>query len=42
MTGDWVLACRADQACIEEREEVDIIDEAGDGIGLGAFWNQSR
>jgi hypothetical protein len=31
------LACRADHACIEDLDEVDIIDDAGDGMGLGWF-----
>jgi hypothetical protein len=31
----FLLDC--DQACIEDLDEVDIIDEAGDGMGLGWF-----
>jgi hypothetical protein len=47
MTGECVLAWRADHACIEDLEDVDIIDDAGEGTGLGCTgvditWYGSR
>lgn len=34
--GEWVLVCRADQACIDDdvRDDDDNIEEAGEGAGL--------
>jgi len=36
MTGEWVFACLADQAWIEDLDDVDIIEDAGEGeAGIG-------
>ncbi len=40
MTGEWVVACLAEHeanSADEARDEDEIIDDAGDGIGLGWF-----